>query len=256
MWRAKAVLAEAEQLKAKAAIEQAEIDLEYTRVKAPFPGRLSRTQIHEGDLINAGGGDTLLTTIVTVGPIYVYFNIPESALLRYRQDLRKQRKIEGAVDPPVAELKIPVYVALDGDTGFPHKGVIDYASPNADAGTGTFEVRALLLNERGNLHDGNNARVSVLVSDPYKGMLVTERAIGNEQGRKFVYVVNTENVVERRDVTLGRVFDGLQVVTSGISKDDRVIVNGIQRVRDGMTAKPTEVPMPDAKPAPAKSAGK
>jgi multidrug efflux pump subunit AcrA (membrane-fusion protein) len=93
------------------------------------------------------------------------------------------------------------------------------------------------------------ARIRVPVSAPYKSILITERAIGNEQGRKFVYVVNKDNAVERRDVTLERLFDGLQVVASGLTKDDRVIVNGIQRVREGMTVKPNEVPMPDAAPA-------
>jgi multidrug efflux system membrane fusion protein len=264
MWRAKAVQAEAEQLKAKAAIEQAEIDLEYTEVKAPFAGRLSRTQVNLGDLINAGGGDTLLTTIVSVGPVYVYFNIDEHSLLRYRKDFRKQRKIESA-DPPITDLKIPVYVALEGEAGYTHTGVIDYADPKVDAGTGTLEVRGLLPNKQGMLQDGMRARIRVPVSNPYKSILITERAIGNEQGRKFVYVVNKDNVVERRDVVLDRVIDGLQVVRSGIAASDSVIVNGIQRVREGMTVKPSEVPMPDAAPAapprgadanPPKAAGK
>jgi RND family efflux transporter MFP subunit len=249
MWRSKQVLAEADKLKAKASIEQAKLDLEYTEVKAPFAGRLSRTQVNEGTLINSGGGDTLLTTLVSVGPIYVNFNIDERALLRYRQNFRKQRKIEGGIDPPIAELKIPLHVALEGETGYPHAGLIEYADPRVDAGTGTLEVRGLLANKAGLLQDGMRARIRIPVSDPYKSMLITERAIGNEQGRKYVYVVNKDNVVERRDVTLDRVFDGLQVVRSGLAKDDRVIVNGIQRVREGMTVKPNEVPMPDATPA-------
>jgi multidrug efflux system membrane fusion protein len=258
MWRAKAVLAEADKDKASAAIEQAKIDLEYAEVKAPFKGRLSRTQVNVGDMINAGGGDTLLTTIVTIGPVYVYFNIPESALLRYRETLRKKNKIEGGVDPPVAELKIPVDVAVGNEKGYPHVGVIDYADPKVEAGTGTLEVRGLLPNKRGLLQDGMQARIRIPVSDSYRPLLVTETAIGNEQGRKFVYVVNKDNVAERRDVTLDRVFDGWQVITSGLTKDDKVIVTGIQRVRDGMTVKPTEVPMPGAGPAaaPSKAAGK
>ncbi len=245
---AKQELARADKLKAKAAKEQAEVELEYTQVKAPFAGRLSRTQVNEGTLINSGGGDTLLTTIVSVGPVYVYFNIDERALLRYRHDFRKQMKIEGGIDPPITELKIPLHVALEGEEGYPHKGVIDYADPKVNPGTGTLEVRGWLANKSGLLQDGMRARIRVPVSEPYKSMLITERAIGNEQGRKYVYVVNKDNVVERRDVTLDRVFDGLQVVRSGLAKDDRVIVNGIQRVREGMTVKPNEVPMPDATP--------
>jgi multidrug efflux system membrane fusion protein len=249
MWRAKAVIAESDSLKAKAAIEQAEVDLEYTQVKAPFAGRLSRTQVNLGDLINAGGGDTLMTTVVSVGPVYVYFNIDERSLLRYRKDYRKQKKDNNGADPPVSELKIPVYVALEGETDYPHTGVIDYADPNVNAGTGTLEVRGLLPNKRGLLQDGMRARVRIPVSEPYKSMLITEMAIGNEQGRKFVYVVNKDDVVERRDdVVFDRVIDGLQVVRSGLQPTDRVIVYGIQRVRVGATVKPREVPMPGAKP--------
>jgi multidrug efflux system membrane fusion protein len=248
MWRAKAVVAEADSLKAKAAIEQAEVDLEYTQVKAPFAGRLSRTQVNLGDLINSGGGDTLLTTIVSVGPVYVYFNIDERSLLRYRKDFQKQKKDNNAADPHIADLKIPVYVALEGETDYSHKGVIDYADPNVNAGTGTLEVRSLLPNKRDLLQDGMRARIRVPISKPHKSMLITERAIGNEQGRKFVYVVNKDNVVERRDVVLDRMIDGLQVVRGGLEAGDRVIVNGIQRVREGATVKPSEVPMPDAKP--------
>jgi RND family efflux transporter MFP subunit len=246
VWTAKQHIAKSDKLKAQALITQAKTDLGYTQVKAPFAGRLSRTQVNEGALVNSGGGDTLLTTIVTVGPVYVYFHIDERALLRYRRDFRKKRdKNSDGPEPTVAELKIPLHVALEGEAGHPHTGVIDYADPKVDAGTGTLEVRGRLPNTSGLLQDGMRARVRVPVSNPYKTMLITERAIGNEQGRKFVYVVTRDNVVERRDVLLDRVIDGMQVVRAGLKADDRVIVSGIQRVREGIEVKPKEVPMPD-----------
>jgi RND family efflux transporter MFP subunit len=247
VWAAKQNLARADKLKAQADVSQAKLELDYTRVKAPFHGRVSRTQVNQGSMINAGGGDTLLTTIVSVGPVYVYFNIDERSLLRYRRHFGKQKDDNGK-EVTVAALKIPVNVALEGEEGYPHKGVIEYADPKVDPGTGTLEVRGLLPNKSGLLQDGMRARVRIPFGDPYKTMLITERAISNEQGRKFVYVVNKENVVERRDVTLDRVFDGLQVVSGGLTAGDMVIVNGIQRVREGLVVKPKEIPMPGATP--------
>jgi RND family efflux transporter MFP subunit len=247
VWTAKQHIAKSDKLKAQAAITQAKTDLGYTQVKAPFAGRLSRTQVNEGALVNSGGGDTLLTTIVSVGPVYVYFHVDERALLRYRRDFRnKKDKNAAGPEPTLAELKIPLHVALEGEAGHPHTGVIDYADPTVAAGTGTLEVRGRLPNTSGLLQDGMRARVRVPVSNPYKTMLITERAIGNEQGRKFVYVVNAEGKAERRDLVLDRVIDGMQVVRSGLKADDRVIVSGIQRVREGMAVNAKDVPMPDA----------
>ncbi len=247
VWTAKQILARADKVKAQAAVTQAKLDLGYTQVKAPFTGRVSRSQVKVGTLINSGGGDTLLTTIVSIGPVYVYFNIDEHSLMRYRRDFRNSKPKNGK-EPTLKELKIPVYVRVAGESGYPHKGEIDYGDPQVKPGTGTLEVRGLLPNTSGLLQDGLSARVRVPVSDPYKAMLVSERAIGNEQGRKFVYVVNKDNEVERRDVVLDRVIDGLQVVRDGLKEDEWVIVNGIQRVREGLVVKPKQVPMPDATP--------
>lgn len=245
MWTAKQTLAQGDLLKSKSLVAQAKLDLEFTKVTAPIDGKISRTQVDVGNLVNAGGGETLLTTLVSVDPMYVYFNVDERSLLRYRKDFRKQKKADD-VEPPIKDLKIPVYVALEGETGYPHQGVIDFADNRVNPSTGTVQIRGVLSNAKRMFDDGLRARVHVPVSDPYKALMVTERAIGTEQGRKFVYVVNDKNVVERRDVLLDRVVDGMQVIRDGVKPDEWVIVNGIQRVRAGVEVKPQQVPMPDA----------
>ena len=243
VWKAKQGTAEAEVQKALAAIAQANLDLDFTKVVAPITGRVSRTQVTVGNLVNAGGGETLLTTIVSVEPMYVYFDVDERALLRYRQQLRKGQNQSG-VEPTVKDLRIPVNVALEGEQGYPHKGVIDFADNRVNPSTGTIQVRGVLPNAKRILDAGMRARVRVPVGDPQKALMVTERAVGTDQGRKFVYVVNDQNVVERKDVQLGRLSDGLQVVRQGLKPENWVIVNGIQRVRDGAKVEPKRGPMP------------
>jgi RND family efflux transporter MFP subunit len=245
VWTAKQGVAQAERLKAQAAIEQAQLDLNFTKVLAPIAGKISRTQVTVGNLINASGGETLLTTIVRINPMRVYFDVPERALSEYRQQFRKDYK-EGDPEPPVKDLKIPCYVAVEGETGFPHHGLIDFVDNTANPGTGTFQVRGELPNDKRILDAGMRARVRVPVSDPHKPILITERAIGTDQSLRFVYIVNDQKIVERRDVKLGRLHDGLQVVLQGIKPEDWVIVNGIQRVRDGAKVDPKEVEMPGA----------
>ena len=143
-------------------------------------------------------------------------------------------------------MRIPVHVALDGDKGFPHTGVLDFADNQVNPSTGTIQVRGVLPNKKQILSAGMRARVRIPVGASRKAVLITERAIGTDQTRRFVYVVNEENTVERRDVTLGRLADGLQIIQEGLEPDDGVIVNGIQRVRDGIKVDPKRGPMPGA----------
>jgi membrane fusion protein, multidrug efflux system len=241
----KEAVSQADVRKAEAAIGRVKLDLEYTKITAPITGKISRTQVDVGNLINAGGGETLLTTIATVEPMYVYFDVPERALLGYRRHFRKDQK-QGSAEPTVRELKIPVYVGLEGEEGYPHKGVIDFADNHVNPSTGTIQVRGVLPNPKRVLDGGMRARVRVPVSDPHKALLVTERAVGTDQGLKFLYVVNDKNVAERRDVKLGRLSDDLQVVREGVEPEDWVIVNGIQRVRDAAEVAPKRISMPGA----------
>jgi RND family efflux transporter MFP subunit len=185
----------------------------------------------------------------------VYFDVPERALLGYRKHFRKDQR-EGGPEPSVKDLKIPVDVGLEGEQGFPHPGLIDFVDNQVNPSTGTFQVRGELRNPTRLLDAGMRARVRVPVSDPRKSVMVTELAIGNDQGRKFVYVVNDQNVVERREVKLGRLSDGLQVIQDGLKSEDLVIVNGIQRVRDGAKVDPKRVSMPGAPAEAAKKESK
>ncbi len=240
VWTAKQAVAAADKQKAQADVEQAQLDLDFTKVAAPIGGKTSRTQVTEGNLVNAAGGETLLTTITSVDPMYVYFDVDERAFLGYRQHFRKGQPESASVK----ELKIPIAVGLEGEKGFPHAGVIDFADNHVNPSTGTIQVRGVLPNPDRILDAGLRARVRVPVSDPSKSLLITERAIGTDQGLKFVYVVSDQNIAYRRDVTLGRLSDGLQVVQEGIKPEDRVVVNGIQRIRDATKVDPKEVPMP------------
>jgi multidrug efflux system membrane fusion protein len=254
-WASKQVVAQGELAKAQAAVDRAKLDMDYTRLTSPITGKIARTQVTVGNLVNAGGGETLLTTVVTVDPMYVYFDVDERSLLRYRAQFDKSKKGEGGKRPPLKDLKIPVEVGLEGEEGYPHHGFLDYADPVVKSSTGTIQVRGALPNPKRELDSGMRARVRIPVSDPHEVLMVPDRAVGNDQGLKFLYVVNDQNVVERRDVQLGRVVDGMQVIQGGLKREEWVIVNGIQRVRDAMKVDPKRGAMPGA-PAPADAAGK
>lgn len=254
VWVGKQAVASADRLRAMAAVEEARLDLNYCKINAPIAGKTSRAQLTVGNLINAKGGETLMTTITSVDPMYVYFDVDERALLRYRQTHHKDRDKSG-VEPPIKDLKIPVYVGLEGETGFPHQGVLDFADNRVNPGTGTILVRGVLKNPTRILDAGMRARVRVPVSDPHRSLMITERAVGTDQSRKFVYVVTKDNVAERRDVKLDRVVDGLQVIADGLAPEDWVVVNGIQRVRDQEKVEPKKVPMPGTPTAAAGEVG-
>jgi len=226
----------------KAMVESARLDHEFTEIKAAIAGRISRPQITVGNLVSAAG-ETVLTTIASIDPMYVYFDVDERSLLRYKKVYRKEGQAEEAT---VKELKIPVVVALEGEESYPHHGVLDFADNRVNPSTGTIQVRGVLPNSKRMLDSGMRARVRIPAGDAHKAVLVTERAVGNDQGRKFLYVVNDQDVVERRDVKLDRLVGGMQSVAEGVKTTDWVIVNGIQRVRDAMKVAPKRSPMPGA----------
>jgi RND family efflux transporter MFP subunit len=239
----KQAVSQAEVRKADAAIDRAKLDVGFTKITAEITGKISRSQIDVGNLVNTTGAETMLTTITSVDPIYVYFNVNERALLRYRRDFNKN-KDKSQDDLSLKELKIPVEVALEGEKGYPHKGLLDFAENRVDPKTGTIQVRGVLPNPGRIMDSGMRARIRVPVSEPYKALLVTDRAIGTDQTLKYVYIVDQDNVVKRRDVLLGRLEHGLRVIDNGLEPGDQVIVKGIQSVLPEMKVdpKPTEMP--------------
>jgi multidrug efflux system membrane fusion protein len=191
-----------------------------------------------------------LTTVVTIDPIYVSFNVDELALLRYQelarqsgQDLRPSR---------LKDLKLPVEIGLANEEGFPHAGILDFTDNKIDRMTGTLHVRGVFENSNEYLTPGLFVRVRIPFGQPHDALLVTERAIGRDQKLRFLLTVNEKNVVERRQVRLGSKWDGLRVIESGLKPDDWVIVKGLQRARTGERVSPhTEEPSVAESAAPA-----
>ena len=237
------------ELKAKLAeLELAKLDVEFSRVTAPISGRASRVEVTVGNLVVVGAsGGPLLTTIVSLDPIYVDFDADERALLR----IRKASIARGAPAEPenVRNGQTPVMVGLADEEGFPHQGTVTFVDNRVDPSTGTIRVRAVLPNANKLLAPGFFVRVRVPVAEPKPGVLVTDRAVGTDQDRKYVYVVNDKNVVEYRPVKLGAIHNGLRAVTEGLTPGDWVIVNGIQRARPGATVAPQKVSMRPETPA-------
>ncbi|MGE0683653.1 MAG: efflux RND transporter periplasmic adaptor subunit [Candidatus Binatia bacterium] len=221
----------------RAAMEQAALDLEFTRIIAPINGRVSRTLITEGNLVTAD--TTLLTTIVSMDPMYTYFDIDERSMLRYQQLVREQKR------PSARAGQFPITLELANETGFPHQGMIDFIDNKVDPTTGTIRARGVFPNTQRILTPGVFTRVRIQGSGKYVALLVTDRAIGTDQGQKYLLVVNDQNVVEYRAVQLGRMQDdGLRVIPTGLQPGEWVVINGVQRARPGATVSPQRTVMP------------
>jgi RND family efflux transporter MFP subunit len=224
----------------KAAVASADLNLEYTKVVSPVSGRASRYIVTVGNLIQSGdqGGGTLLTTIVSVDPMWAYFDVDEHTVLRVRKLIR-----EGKADSP-RERVVPVSLELANEDGFPHKGTIDFVDNQVNPKTGTMRLRGVFENKEQVLAPGLFGRVRVPIGRAHKALLVSERAIDTDQGQKIVYVVNYKNEVVARPVRLGMLQDGLREITDGLTSSDQVIVVGLQDVRPGITVEPKVVDMP------------
>lgn len=230
----------AELAAARASAEEAKLDLGFTRLTSPIAGEISRAQVTPGNLVNAD--QTPLTSIVSVDPMYVYFDADEHTILNIERAVRdRQIDVSG-------EHEIPVWMGLANEEGFPHRGVVDFAENRFDVGTGTIRLRGVFENPRPTvgsrpLMPGLFARVRVRVGQPYKALMVAERALGNDQGQKYLLVVNAKNEVEYRRVTVGRLDGQLREIRAGLKGGEQVIVNGQQRVRPGDTVAPKLVAM-------------
>lgn len=224
---------------AEARVRTAELELSFCKVTAPISGRISRKFVTPGNFISGGGtpdGTTILTTIVTQDPIYLYFDIGENDALKYRRLSEKGLK-------DAADIGASVGVALPDEDGFPHTGKLDFLDNRLDAGTGTLRARANIANTNGTFAAGMFARVRLQGSPEYAALLLPDAAIGTDQASRFVYVIGDGNVAKRKAVKLGPLIDGLRVVREGIAEADMIVVNGIQRVRAGQAVVPKHVPL-------------
>ena len=226
---------------AEANRDLAALNLEYTKVTAPVGGRISRYLVTMGNLIQSGdqGGGTVLTTIVSVDPMYAYFDVDELTVLRARQ-LTREGKAASA-----RETVVPVSLALANEEGFPHRGTINFVDNQINAKTGTQSFRGVFPNKDEALTAGFFARVRLPIALPHRALLVTDRALDNDQGQKILYVLNDKDEVVSRPVRVGALHDGLRAIEDGLKPGERVIVNGLLQVRPGMTVQPKLVDMPN-----------
>ncbi len=233
--------AKAEVLVRQANLRQAQIDLGYTQVRAPLSGRVGRNLVDVGNLVGQGEA-TILTDITTYNPMYVYFEVNERDLLRY---LERNRSDTGHTGEAASRDDEEIEVGLANEQGYPHKGMTDFAESQVDPDTGTILVRGILDNpgREPEILPGLFSRVRVAVAQRPDMPLVAERAIGFDQSGSYLLVVNSENTVEKRNVTLGTLVDGLRAIEDGLADSDRVVVNGLQRARVGAEVAPEEVDM-------------
>ena len=207
---------------AEALVAVARLNLEFTRVRAPIDGLAGRALVTAGNL--AAPDSTVLTTVVSLNPVHVYFEGDEQTYLRHARQARE----EGQDNPRNA--RNPVRVGLSGEAGYPHVGVLDFLDNQVDPGTGTLRARAVLDNSKRLFTPGLFARVQLVGSRPEPALMIDDKAVLTDQDRKYVYVLGNGNTAVRKDVVLGRMVDGLRVVESGLAAGDQVVVSGVQKI--------------------------
>jgi membrane fusion protein, multidrug efflux system len=231
--------ARAAETQAEGLLKAAQLNLEFTHIVAPIGGRVSRNIVTVGNLVQGSeGGSTLLTSIVSLDPIYIYFDMDEATYIKYN------RLYFSGQRPSSRDTPNPVEVSLTGETKPSHTGKVDFLDNRLDVSTGTLRSRAVIPNKDLSILPGQFGRVRLVASAPYDALLVPDTAIATDQARKIVFVVKDDNTVEAKPVTLGPLDEGLRVVREGLKPEDRVIVDGLQRARVGAKVTPHE-----AKPA-------
>jgi multidrug efflux system membrane fusion protein len=228
---------------AGAAVETAKLNLDYTNVLAPIDGRVGRAMVTEGNLVNASGNEsTLLTTLVSVDPVYAYFDVDEAAVVKH-QNLDKQGV--GVRQSP-DKVSIPCELAIGNETAFTHRGTVDFVDNQIDSKTGTLSARGVFPNPDRTLIPGEFGRVRAAGSAKYTGMLVPDYAISTDQDKKIVFVVGADQTVQPRQVAPGQLVDGLRVIRSGLEVNDWVVLDHLQVIRAGMTVTSKEEPIKPA----------
>jgi len=222
---------------AQAKVDNAKLNLNFTKVKAPISGRVSRDMVNEGNLIDGGSANsTLLTTVLATSPIHFYFNGSESDFLKYS---RLARNGERGSSRSTAN---PVFLKLQDETEYVHEGVMDFVDNEIDRNTGTIEGRAILDNKDGFIEPGMFGKARLLGSAEHEAIMIPDEIIGTNQSVRFVYVVGENNVVTTKNVTLGPLHtNGLRIVRDGLTSTDKLITNNIQKIRPGVTVNPIEI---------------
>lgn len=244
-------VAQAAIVQAEANLRAAQLNVEFTRVTAPISGRISRKLVTEGNLVQGGdSGSTLLTTIVSLDPIQIYFDMDEATYLK------NTRSWLAGTRPTSRETPNPVRIQLPDEDKPSRDGHMDFVDNRLDLGTGTLRGRALIGNKDLSLLPGQFARVQLIGSAPYDAVLLPDAAVATDQSRKIVFVVGADDTVQPHPVTLGRVIDGMRVIKDGLKPDDHVVVDGLQRIKAGQKVKPeprdigraapADAPKPDA----------
>lgn len=226
---AKAMLAAAQ-----AQLQAAQLNLSFTQIRAPINGRVSQALITAGNLVNAG--DSLLTTLVSTEQVYAYFDADERVFLKYAELARQGSRGDSS----------PVYLGLADEDGYPHLGHMDFIDNQVNPSTGTIRARAVFDNRQGAFTPGLYARLKLVGSATYDGILIKDLAVGTDLGNKFVLLLDSDNKVSYRAVELGPKLAGLRIVRSGLNAGDNIVVNGLQHVRPGMQVEPQAVDMADA----------
>jgi multidrug efflux system membrane fusion protein len=225
--------ARAAEMQAEGALKAAKLNIEFSHVMAPITGRVSRHLVTPGNLVQGSeGGATLLTSIVSLDPIYIYFDVDEATYLRNSR-LWFEGKRPSSRDTPN-----PVEVTLTGETKPSHEGKMDFLDNRLDVSTGTLRSRAVIQNKDLSILPGQFGRVRIIGSAPYEALLLPDTAVATDQSRKIVFVVKDDNTVEAKPVTLGPLDEGLRVIREGLKPEDRVIVDGLQRARVGAKVTP------------------
>ncbi len=219
---------------AEAALDSAALNLTWTRVTAPISGRISKAQVTTGNLVTSG--QTMLTTLVSLDPIYVSFDDDEQGYLKYMKAAHKDGHAVGNESNTVL-------VGLADENGYPHSGTMVFVDNELDPATGTIRGRAKLDNHDRQFTPGLFARIKLLGQDKYNALLINDSAIGTDQNVKYVFVVGADHKIQYRPVKLGPIVDGLRVIRDGLSQGETIVVNGLQRVRPGVEITPTKVAM-------------
>src|SRR5882672_5127317 len=234
---------------AEAAKNATALNLEFTQIKSPIDGRVSDQRITVGNLVQPGAGpDSLLTTVVSVDPIYAKVDADENAVLKYVKLSEEGKRVSART------AKIPAWIELGNETDFPHKGTIDFVDNRLDPGTGTVRARIVIKNWNPNfITPGFFVRVRVSGATPYRAALIPDRVISSQQGLKYAFVVKPDNTLERRTLETGTMFEGKRIVKSGLKDGEKVVSTRLQLVQPGMPVKPIPQEPPAQPPAAAPS---